>query len=115
MSVRANWFAPSVEGDLSDPFAPAPPRPVQVAGTPIDLSAERAELQQQVVDLVNEEARLFNMGVTCAIRDRQDTSCNACPVSQHAVSTPMSALCRVGRELEVVITTLAANHGQRRQ
>lgn len=108
MSIRANWFAP-VTPVASDPFA----MPIEQAGTPIDLSGEEATLQHELLALMNAEAELFDLGVSCSIRDRADTCCHACPVSKHTSDETFGQLCRNGRQVEVVVTKLAviANGG----
>jgi hypothetical protein len=106
MTARANWFTaePVDLGDELDPFS----IPVQEIGQRIDLRDPRAALEIRLRELLYREAALFNAGVTCAIKDRPDTTCHACPVSKaHDPKQALGALCRVGREQEVALTELA--------
>jgi len=80
---------------------------VEQVGLPITLHADFAELNERLIGLVNTESGLYNAGITCAIRDRQDTTCLACPISAHEEKTELAALCRCGREQERVSTELA--------
>lgn len=101
----ANWFV-DAEVDVSapDPFA----APVQERGTRIDLREPTAALELRLAELIAREGRLFNAGITCAIKDRVDTCCSACPVCvAHLREERLSTLCRVGREQEAVCTELA--------
>lgn len=76
---------------------------------PIDLATPTPQLREHLGSLVNQEASLFNEGVTCAIRDRDESTCLACPVSaSNDYSNPMGKLCRVGQEQERVLTVLVA-------
>jgi len=81
--------------------------PIEQVGTPIDLSGEQATLQQELLEHMNAEADLFDLGVSCGIRDRADTCCHACPISQHEGAGLAADLCRNGRAIELVVTRLA--------
>lgn len=81
--------------------------PIEQVGTPIDLSGEQATLQQELTELMNAEADLFDLGVSCGVRDRADSCCHACPISQHQGDGDFANLCRNGRAVEVVVTKLA--------
>lgn len=77
-------------------------------GTPIDLDGPEAKLNARLVSLVRRENHLDERGITCAVKDRADTSCHACPMSQHeATDSDLGMLCRLGREQEQVVTTIA--------
>lgn len=110
MSARADWHTLDLaalvreEGEF-DPFS----APVEELGERIDLSSPSDRLQVRLSQLLEREGALWNQGVTCPIKDRPDTSCNACPVSQHAdFEQPLGMLCRIGRDQEKVCTELAA-------
>ena len=106
MNVQSNWFVERIEAgaDAGDPFA----LPVEEVGQRIDLRDPAAVLDVRLHELVMREARLFSSGVSCAIKERPDTTCHACPVSKaHDPSDRFGALCRVGREQERVCTELA--------
>lgn len=103
MSVKAKWFddvLPDTGDD--DPFAER----IEDVGQPIDLTGE-PRLNERLIELVNAESELFNQGVTCSIKDRQDTACSACPVSR-SDDSPIAKLCAIGAEEERVCTALAA-------
>lgn len=106
MTAKANWFVESVAGldDEPDPFA----APVEEVGERIDLRDPKARLHVRLEELLQHEATLYSRGVACAIKERSDSTCHACPVS-HANDHghELSTLCRVGREQETVLTELA--------
>jgi hypothetical protein len=103
--TKANWFVqPSVSLDEPDPFAV----PIEEVGQRVDLRDPEAKLQLRLAELVHRERNLDVLGITCPIKDRADSTCHACPVSQaHDLSVPLAALCLVGREQELVLTDLA--------
>lgn len=106
MSARANWFVEAVESldDEPDPFKV----PIEEVGDRIDLGDPKSRLALRVTELLHREAALDSAGITCAIKARADSTCHACPVSQaNDSSKPLSRLCKVGREQEVVLTELA--------
>lgn len=73
-------------------------------GTPIDLDSGHAVLNQRLVALIEQEAALFNGGLTCAIKDHQQTCCSACPIRHRDELDQMTALCNLGVEQERIIT-----------
>lgn len=105
MSVKANWFA-ELEGPAKqiDPFAAH----AEQLGLEIDLRNPK-DLQRQLRDLLNEEAALYELQVTCGIRDRSDTSCSACPVRRTSALDRLTPLCDLGVQMERVTTTLAVH------
>lgn len=105
MGTQANWFVAAVESasDESDPWR----APIEEVGARIDLRDPQATLQLRLQELVHREVNLFNAQVTCPIKDRADTSCHACPVSEAGTESALSALCRLGREQESVLTEMA--------
>lgn len=109
-SVQARWATPQIEVDDSDPFAPMPsvgrPRRVEEVGTPVEVNAEGdvGSLRERLIELCSRESTLYNQGVTCSIKERDDTSCNACPLRP---DDETALLCKVGREQEAVCTRLA--------
>lgn len=111
VTTRANWFL----GDLEVASEELIPSGVMVQGQLIDLRDSEPKLRQELHDLFQREKRLFDVGVTCAVRDQPHTCCMACPMFSADESKPLSALCRVGRDSERVVTQLAvALHGDRR-
>ena len=106
MTARANWFVEQIEvaDDPDDPWAV----PIEEVGKRIDLRDPKAALELRLTELLMREGHLFERGVTCAIKDKRDTCCHACPVSKaHDPNEALSALCRIGREQERVCTELA--------
>lgn len=105
MSTRANWFTDGVAtiGDEPDPFAV----PIEEIGEEIDLRSPTARLELRLRELLYREGNLFANGLTCAIKDRGDSTCHACPVSYAHGVEALGALCRIGREQESVSTELA--------
>ena len=104
MSVRANWFL----DELIVEEVPA----VEEVGQPIDLHHGDARLNRRLVELVALEGRLWDRGVRCAIKDRPDTACSACPVFVHEGDGALGPLCALGVEQERVATTLAVQRAQ---
>lgn len=107
MTTRANWHTAEL-AELTDwpedPFE----APIEEVGTPIDLGSPEARLNVELVELLRRENNLDQAGITCAIKDRPDTTCHACPVSEAARrEKPIGSLCRLGREQERVLTELA--------
>lgn len=82
---------------------------------PIVLDGDRADLNEKLVALVNDETRLYNAGIRCAVKDSPDSTCLACPLSAHDDETaPLRALCLVGRAQEIVLTqTVCAREAAR--
>lgn len=100
--VRANWHVDELDVATDDPFADD----VEHVGVPIRIDGRRVSLDERLLELIRAEGRLFDAGVTCAIRDRDDTCCNACPV--HHADARVAPLCDVGREIERACTELTA-------
>lgn len=108
--AKANWHTVDLdrlvaeEGEL-DPFS----APVEEVGEPIDLSDPMARLNVRLVRLLDRESALYNRKVTCPIKDQKDTTCLACPVSEHTdFESDLGMLCRVGRDQDQVITEMTA-------
>jgi hypothetical protein len=116
VSTRANWHTADL-ADLDeeiDPFSV----PVEEVGLRIDLLDEIGRLQARLATLLDQETNLLHCGIRCDIKDRENTCCHACPVSKAGLSDdPLSALCRLGREQERVVTGLAVQRirGQERE
>ena len=106
MAAKANWFIQAVEGldDEPDLFA----APIEEVGERIDLRDPKAGLQMRLEELIQREANLYEHQITCPIKDRNDTTCHACPVSKAGdPDAALGVLCRVGREQETTLTELA--------
>lgn len=100
--VKARWHAPVFEVDQSDPFGDDDEQAV-----PLDLDGKQALLNRRLVELLEEESHLFDIGVTCDVRGLPGVSCAVCPISQGNGLGPAAALCRVGAEQERVVTAIA--------
>lgn len=106
MTAKANWFVERAAGldDGPDPFSV----PIEEVGRRIDLRDPKAAAELRLQELLTRETNLFNAGTSCPIKERSDTTCHACPVSQaHDPESRLGVLCRIGREQEVVLTELA--------
>lgn len=105
MTAKANWHvAPTIPDDEPDPFA----MPIEEVGQRIKLTDPQGALTLRLVELVRREGRLYNAQITCAIKGDQHSCCHACPVSKaHVPADRLSALCKLGREQERVLTELA--------
>lgn len=92
------------------------------AEKPFDLSTPAPELEGWLGELLRREGNLFDCGTTCPLRDKDESNCSACPVSQAAredgtiEEMRLSKLCQIGAEQERVSMLLLAQkqHGQRR-
>lgn len=62
--------------------------------TPMDQLLERETVLQ------DREKRLYEGGVVCELKWKDDMSCSACPVHEVGQDTDLSLLCRLGREQE---------------
>lgn len=110
MAVQARWHSEIAVPD-DDPFKTR----VEQVGFPIELIDGVATLNERLVELVHIEGMLYNAGVTCSVKDRDDTTCLACPISAHDDETSaLRPLCRCGREEERVSTALAVEREARR-
>jgi hypothetical protein len=112
VGVRANWFVGDDLGTavedrpLPSPMPPAEER-IEDVGVPFDLR-DPDSLLASLTKLIEQEAALFNQGITCDVKDRADTSCSACPFAHHQEEGhPLQVLCEIGREQERVCTTHA--------
>lgn len=110
MSARADWHTLDLEALVAeegefDPFS----APVEELGERIDLRDPKDRLTLRISQLLEREMALAQRGVTCPIKDKSDTVCLACPVTQHAnFDEPLGMLCRVGRDQESACTELGA-------
>ncbi len=93
MAVKARWPTGQVQRTDTDPFA--------------DMEGAAAEWDPlaQLTKLIDEETALMNRGVTCAVREREDTSCCACP--KRGTIPDLKRLCDVGARQERIVTELA--------
>ena len=104
MTVKAKWHSQLPDVPEEDPFQAR----VEQLGLPIRLDRTHAQINERIAQTVQQEQGLFNLGIVCAIKDRDDTSCHACPLSAHEdPEAPLHLLCKLGREQEVLLTQLA--------
>jgi hypothetical protein len=104
--TRARWTSQEivVPDDDGDPFQAR----VEQLGMPVVLDDGRATLNEKLAGLVNDESRLYNAGIRCAVKDNPDATCLACPLSAHDdPSASLRPLCLVGRAQEIVLTQIA--------
>lgn len=104
-TVKARWHVDldALGSGVPDLWAET----VEETGLPIDLVGSFAKLNEELMALVKREERLYGQGVTCAIKDREDTTCWACPLFRGGMEDPLGYLCTVGREQERVSTRMA--------
>jgi hypothetical protein len=104
-AVKARWHV-----DLDQLGAGVPDlwaEEVEATGLPIDLTTTVARLTDELLKTGKKEGYLDSCGITCAIKDRPDTSCWACPLYAGDVpDDPRGSLCIVGREQERITTRL---------
>jgi hypothetical protein len=91
--VRANWFDDDVDLDAE----------VAKLGKPIQLNAA-GELRVRLHGLIDEERGLYERGIECAVKDRSDTSCLACPLNGRDERAP---LCEIGERQDRLLTEIA--------
>lgn len=100
--VQARWFIDQLDVGEEDPWEAA------VEGKPIDLSGDEGSLSARLAELAVKESRLWGNDVTCDLKERADTCCHACPVTQvNNTDNALSLLCSLGREQERVAMRLA--------
>lgn len=94
--VKASWeLAESV--DQADPFSAV----VYSTGIEIDLSASEDDLFRLLKRLMYREARLFDKGLTCGLKDGGQ-NCLHCPAASLDETDPKSVLCRLGKDEQTV-------------
>lgn len=79
-----------------------------MAVQPLAFDIPADELMRRLRSLLRREGRLFEMGVTCPIKDSSESSCLACPLSQVGEDCPKAGLCETGCEQERVQTMMLA-------
>lgn len=103
MATKARWHTQEIVVPDGDPFQ----QRVEQLGMPIRLVDGRAELEVKLIELVNHESALWNAGIRCAIKDKPDSTCSACPLSAHNdAESSLRVLCMVGRAQERVLTEI---------
>lgn len=91
--ARTEWHLAELSSGEADPFADA----VYSVGLDVDLGGSEEELSAALKRLLDRESRLFNVGMTCDLKDGgQD--CRTCPVATLEASEPRSRLCRLGKD-----------------
>lgn len=104
MATQARWHSQELAISDEDPFQER----VEQVGLPIRLDGSTAELNTELLALVDREKALFDVGITCAIKDRADTSCSVCPINaREDPSSALRPLCRLGLQQEQISTELA--------
>lgn len=105
MSVRAQWhladLAFDADGD-SDPMSD-----LLNMAKPIDLSEDRASLNERLQSLIQQEARVAEQtGVECDIKYDAGHSCLTCPQFTADPDDRMFSVCRIGREQFTILDQL---------
>lgn len=102
MAVRANWHVDlDVPEDVEQLSIESVGKAINLDGAP--------RLNEELAALVAEECTLYEQGVTCAIKDRSDTTCSACPIRNTDPEHPLARLCQIGCDQERVLTSLAVH------
>ena len=106
MALQADWFTSGSDraGDYSDPFehsqTPSPP-----LMNPISIDSTKAQVNERIQKLHHREERLFNMGISCQLKENSECSCATCPISEAGdADSQLGMLCKVGVEQERVLT-----------
>lgn len=106
--MRANWHVASAATPL-DAVDPLASMGTDVGSPVISIESTTEELQFRLRDLLEREARLDSLGITCPLKDQPEASCLACPVCKLGdPDSRMGALCRVGQEQERCLTMIHA-------
>jgi hypothetical protein len=112
VSVRANWHLRGL--DLSD--AGDPVHDIMALAKPIDLTADKARLNDELARLLHREQNVsVNTGVECEIKwldGGNKLGCSTCPHSKAAAPDgggPLGAICRIGLAQERTLAQLAAH------
>lgn len=105
MALKADWFTSGSDcaGDY-DPFdhsrTPSPP-----LMKPISISSTEAQIFERILRLHHREGRLFDMGISCSLKENAECSCSACPLSEaDKLDSKLGMLCETGIEQEKVLT-----------
>lgn len=107
MGVKADWHESATVDGPDDPFAMA--SSLAMGHSPLSLDLTADDLRGRIKRLLKRERFLFDrMGISCPIKDRCDTSCLACPLSEAGdADSSKGRLCRVGMEQEQCETLFA--------
>lgn len=67
------------------------------------------ELRERLVISVRREARLYQAGISCELKDNAEVTCLACPYSEaENPESKKSGLCRLSKSQDVLLTLLHA-------
>lgn len=76
---------------------------------PISVEDGVATLRDRLGQLVQREARLDSIGITCPLKDCEDMTCLACPFTEAGNDEERkAALCQIGQQQEIVLAHLLA-------
>lgn len=106
--MKADWHMPTFDERASEDPLAAPD--IEDVGVRVDLRADGGErgLHVRLVELLQHEQALQERGIGCAIKDKMDSSCHACPLNRARTGDALGELCRLGMRQELVATELAA-------
>lgn len=105
MALQADWFTSGSDraGDY-DPFEHSRTPGLSLMN-PISIDSTKAQVSERIRKLHDREERLFNMGISCSLKDNSDCSCVVCPVSEaDDADSRLGMLCKTGVEQERVLT-----------
>jgi hypothetical protein len=68
------------------------------------------DLEARLRELLKREGNCFDAGITCALKDHPEMTCSACPFHEVGQDTRKSALCRLSKEQERILSILTAKH-----
>jgi len=117
VSVKADWGLQALGDGVQkvDPFGSAssvamsPEQEQSSWAYPVSIETETSELERLLSQLTRTEARFFNQGITCPLKDRGEFSCLACPFSKaEETDSAKCGLCRAGCDQERLATLLIA-------
>lgn len=100
MSIRAEWRLNELLGCDDDPFS----KVILSSGLHVDLTGSEEEIFAGLSRSLELEARLFNRGVTCDLKDGGE-DCLTCPMyAADREEEPRAPLCRLGRDQRLLET-----------
>lgn len=112
MSTRCDWFLDDL---VTTPVEASTPRinadsiahnqDVTEVGKAFDLRDPKA-LTALFVELIQQEQRLSNRGITCELKHFDDVTCSVCTVRHEDPADSLTALCTVGVQQEKTATEM---------
>jgi len=98
MSIKAEWRLAELDLSSDDPFDTV----ILSSGLTVDLTGDEQQIHDGLRQTLDLEARLFNRGVTCDLKDGgQD--CLTCHHFTAERTEPRMPLCRLGRDQQTLL------------